>query len=272
MFEKQRFISRSEALAKPVVREARVSDIDRLVELEFETFDDVYKENPADPENVRSMIEARLGVAKELMIVGEVDGVVEGVMACQRTDKSADQIHSWEETTNYGTLVGTHVPDGKNFYIVNLAVSKKGSEHNLYNQLVAHMTGRFIEAQGEQAQFLSRIPQFSQWLGEQHINFDALSATDQDALAHEYVAATKIVDGKERTYDGVLYRYIQTGAQPVAIIRDGYIDPSSRNYEVLCVFGNPLPEKLRRSRIISHLAGRAIRYMSNFPVLVNKFL
>lgn len=253
---------------RSIVREARYEDIDRLVELEFETFHDVYDGGTFDANSVRNMMLTRLSIAQELMIVGEVDGRVEGVMACQRYNKGADDVKSWEETTNSGTLVGTHVPDGKNFYIVNLAITKKGTEHNLFHKLTFRMMARFVEARGEEAQLLSRIPQFSQWLIEQGIDFATLGYDEQNAWANQYVTVTKMINGKERLYDGVLRRYVEFGVKPVSVLRDSYNDPSSHNYEVLCIFKNPLPESLKRSRIISRLAGRAIRYALNHPGLL----
>ncbi len=261
--------SKFEKGPRSIVREARYEDIDRLVELEFETFHDVYQERPFNAEAVRNMMITRLSIAQELMIVGEVDGIIEGVMACQRTNHSASEVKSWEETTNNGTLVGTHIPDGKNFYIVNLAISKKGSEHDLFDQLTARMIARFVEVRGDEAQLLSRIPQFSQWLIEQGIDFGTLSNEEQDALAEKYVTVTKMVDGKERLYDGVLRRYVEFGVKPVSVLRDSYNDPRSHNYEVLCTFKNPLPESLKRNRIVSRLAARAIRYASNHPSLLH---
>jgi len=264
--------SARENKSTPVVREAQEADIDRLVELEFETFHDVYETHPVDPDRVRAMLVTRLAIIQELMIVGEVDGTVEGVMASQRTSKGYSQVKSWEETTNNGLLAGTHEPEGKNFYIVNLAVTKKGSQHNLSDQLIAATLGRFVGVQGEEAQLLSRIPQFRQWTEDRQIDFDSLSLADQDALAEKYVYETKVVNGRERLYDGVLQRYVDAGARPKAILRDSYTDPSSYNYEVLCTYENPLPEALRKNRVASSLAGRAIRYASNHPWLLKKIL
>jgi hypothetical protein len=259
-----------EKISAPHVRGARPDDIKRLVEIDFECFQDVYEASPVDPEDVHAMMATRLGVVRELMIVGEVGGAIEGVMACQRTDRDSSEVKSWEETTNNGTLVGTHVPSGKNFYIVNLAVTKKGSEHDLSAQLIAMMLGRFVEVQGKEAQLLSRIPQFSQWLEEKQIDFDSLTPDSQDALAEQYVGTTKVVDGKERLYDGLLQRYIDVGVKPVSVLRDGYADPSSRNYEVLCTYENPLPNALKRSRMASSLAGKIICYAANYPAILNK--
>jgi hypothetical protein len=73
---------------------------------------------------------------------------------------------------------------------------------------VARLLGNFIEVQGEVTHLLSRMPQFCEWLDEQHIGFDGLSADDKDALAEKYVCSTKLVDGEERLYDGMLQRYL----------------------------------------------------------------
>lgn len=239
-----------------------------MVELELETFQDVYEVNPVAPDAIRTMLENRLNIIEDLMIVGEVDGVIEGVMACQRTNKAASEVKSWEETTNYGTLKGTHNPTGKNFYVVNLAVSERGSAYNLSDQLIARMIGKFLEVQAEEAHLMSRIPQFSQWLEEREIPFDSLSIEAQDELAESYLHTTKIVDGKKRLYDGVLQRYVDVGCRPVALLRDGYEDPRSHNYGVLCKFENPLPDRFKRSRIVSLLAGKALQCASNHPSLL----
>jgi hypothetical protein len=98
---------------KLTVREARPDDINRVVEIDLECFPDVYEANPVEPEEIRRMMMTRLGIAQELMVVGEIDGCVEGTMTCQRTNLESDQIKSWEETTNNGTLVDTHMTSGK---------------------------------------------------------------------------------------------------------------------------------------------------------------
>src|SRR5947209_12530334 len=103
----------SEKGSKPYVREARSGDIKRLVEIDFECFQDVYEANPVDPKDVYAMMATRMATIQQLFIVGEIDGVIEGVMACQRTDRNYSEVKSWEETTNNGTLDGTHMPSGK---------------------------------------------------------------------------------------------------------------------------------------------------------------
>ena len=254
----------------PLVREARPEDMPRLVEVDLECFQDVYEANPVDPQEIQAMLETRQSIAKDLMVVGEIDGSIEGFMTCQRIGHEADQIKSWEETTNSGTLVGTHIPTGKNFYIVNLTVTDKGTEHDLSDQLIARLLGRFLEIQGEETYLLSRMPQFSQWLEESQIDFESLSDDVQDEFAQEYIGATKTVEGKEYLYDGMLRRYGEFGAKPVTVLRDGFVDPASHNYSVLCVFKNPLPEKLKRSRLVSRLAGLAVRYAANHPKVLSR--
>lgn len=257
-------------IVKPRVREARPEDIARLVEIDIELFQDVYEQNPKSTDDIHEMLVLRQAIAGNLMVVGEIDGQIEGFMTCLRTDKDDTQIRSWEETTNDGTLVGAHQPDGKNFYIVNLTATSKGSEHNLSDQLIARLFGRLLEAQVDKAYLLSRIPQFSQWTTEQEIIFEDLSEDEQDLLAETYAQATKIIDGKEYFYDGMLRRYAGSGAKPVAVLRDGYGDPASHNYSVLCVFENPLPDVLKRSRTLSVIAGYAVRRAANHPGIIER--
>lgn len=257
---------------KSRVREASPEDIPRLVEIDLECFEDIYEQDPVSPEEIYAMLETRQSIAGNLMVVGEIDGRIEGFMTCQRTDKDVTQVRNWAETTNDGTLVGTHIPEGKNFYIVNLTTTKRGSDYDLSDQLIARLYGRFLEIQGEEALLLSRIPQFSQWVLEQGIDFESLSAEDQDTLAESYIHATKRVDGRERLYDGMLERYARSGARPEAVLRDGFGDPASHNYSVLCVVDNPLPERLKRSRVISKLAGVTLRLAANHPRVIQKLL
>lgn len=252
------------------VREARPEDIERLVEIDLECFADVYDSHPTSPQEIHSMLLKRQGIAKELMIVGEVDGIIEGFMTCQRTNITAETLRTWEETTNNGTLIGTHNPSGRNFYVVNLTVTRKGSEHGLSDQLIAKLYGKFLEIQGEKAYLLSRIPQFSQWLEDQSINFEGLDPNTQDALVNEYLNITKMVNGKRRFYDGMLERYAAVGARPIRALRDGFIDPASKNYSVLCVVENPLPTRVKKSRTGSLLAGKAIGLASKHPSILRK--
>ncbi|HEY0965023.1 MAG TPA: hypothetical protein VGE13_00910 [Candidatus Saccharimonadales bacterium] len=257
-------------VAKPRVREAKPEDIARLVEIDMECFQDVYEQNPKSADDIHEMLALRQGIAGNLMVVGEIDGQIEGFMTCLRTDKDHTQITSWEETTNDGTLIDVHQPDGKNFYIVNLTTTGKGSEHNLSDQLIARLFGRLLEAQVEKAYLLSRIPQFSQWTAARQINFEDLSEDEQDLLAETYTQATKIVDGKECFYDGMLRRYAESGAKPVAVLRDGYGDPASHDYSVLCVFENPLPDVLKKNHTLSVVAGYVVRRVANHPKIIER--
>ncbi len=256
--------------SKPSVREAAPHDIPRLVEIDLEGFADVYDVNPVDRDNIHSMLEARQEVAGPLMVVGEIDGKIEGFMTCQRTNITPEELRSWDETTNHGTLTGTHNPIGRNFYVVNLTVTEKGSEYNLSDQLIARMYGRFLEIQGEKAYLLSRMPQFAQWLAEQGITFEDLSDDNQDELAWDYTGAAKVVAGKKRLYDGMLHRYSTFGAKPLKILRDGFTDPASHNYSVLCVVENPLPPIAKRSTIVSCLAGKSLSLVANHPFFLSK--
>lgn len=259
-----------EKKSKSRVREAKPEDIARLVDIDLECFKDVYKENPVSADDIHAMLAARQAIAGNLMVVGEIDGRIEGFMTCLRTDRDYTQVTSWEETTNHGTLVGAHAPEGKNFYIVNLTTTEKGSEYDLSDQLIARLLGRFLEAQANEVYLLSRIPQFSQWVVEQQLDFEGLPIEAQDELAERYVYMTKVVEGKERLYDGMLQRYAESGARPVAVLRDGFGDPASHNYSVLCIFNNPLPERLKANHIVSKVAGLAVRLAANHPKILNK--
>ncbi len=255
---------------RPFVRVATHDDIDRLVEIDLLCFDDVYGDQPPTSEDVHVMLTDRLNAAGELMVVGEVGGQVEGFMTCQITDKGPEDFITWEETTDNGHITGTHNPDGSSLYIVNMTVTPVGSEAGIGDMLIANMYGRFIERRKDSAQLLSRIPQFSKWLLEQEVEFSGLTEAEQDALAEDYIHATKPgKNGKPILYDGMLRRYGYAGAKPVKVIRNGFPDPVSHDYGVLCVVENPLG-RARHNRVAASLAGKAIKYLSQKPTIVQK--
>ena len=252
------------------IRLATPQDIERLVEIDLECFEDAYRDDPPSFEEMRERFDSRQRIAGELMLVGEVDDKIEGTMACQATDKEIEDFTSWEETTDNGYLTTTHNPDGRFFYVINLAVTPRGSEVNLSDFLVTNMYGRFVEQRKEATLLLSRIPDFSKWLEENNIEFDSLDPTEQDLLATGYLSATKIVEGKEVTYDGILRRMIREGSKPVRAVREGFQDPPSHNYGVLCIYEGPIPLALRRNKIVSKLAGKALIFASQHPAIVQK--
>lgn len=254
------------------IRLATPQDLDRLVEIDLECFEDAYREDPPSFEEMHERFSSRQRIAGDLMVVGEVNGRIEGTMACQVTDKRIEDFTSWEETTDNGYLTTTHNPSGKFFYVINLAVTPKGSEVNLSDFLVTNMYGRFVEQRKEATLLLSRIPDLSKWLQENNVEFERLTTLEQDALATEYLSATKIVEGKEVPYDGILHRMIREGSRPVRAVREGFQDPPSHNYGVLCTYEGPIPLKLRRNKVISKLAGRALIFASEHPTIMREML
>lgn len=253
------------------VRDVEQSDIGGLVDVDIECFSDVYENNPPVWNEVYEMLESRRQNAQGLMLIGQVEGRAEGFMTCQRINKSENEIVSWDDTTNYGTLDNTHQPDGKTFYVVNLTVTGKGSEHNLGDLLIGEMMKRFVESHTDQAYLLSRIPQFQEWLKQNNIEFDELTVSEQDELVNSYVFMTKEVNGKQVLYDGMLRRYASFGVKPVKAMRDGFKDPLSHDYSVLCRLDNPLPAYIRKNKIVSKIAGKAIRTATRHPKILDKF-
>lgn len=253
------------------VRPATPEDIHRLVEIDFECFDDAYREDPPSYDELYERFATRQQVIGDLLVVGEVDGQVEGSMACQVTDKHVDDFTSWEESTDDGYLTNTHDPDGRYFYVVNLAVTERGSEVGLSDLLVANLYGSFLEQRKESVLLLSRIPELNQWLVENGIDFENLNPEEQDEVVAEYVNATTVSDGKEVAYDRILRRMIRQGSTPVKPIRNGFQDPPSHNYGVLCTYEGPVPLAIRRNRLASKMAGKALKFASNHPDLLKRF-
>ncbi len=260
-----------EQRGKVRIRPATPGDIARLVEIDFECFNDAYREDPPSYEELYERFAARQQAIGELLVVGEIDGQVEGSMACQATDKYIDEFTSWEECTDNGRLTTTHDPEGRYFYVVNLAVTDRGSEVGLSNQLVANLYGRFVEQRKESVLMLSRIPDLGQWLEENGIDFETLEPEEQDKIVDIYVNTTTIIGGREVAYDTILRRMIRQGSKPVKAVREGFQDPPSHNYGVLCTYEGPIPKAIRRNRIASKMAGRALKFASQHPDLLKRF-
>ncbi len=254
------------------VRAATSEDIKRLVEIDLECFDDSYGDEPPPFEEIHEMLESRRNVIGDLMVVGELDGTIEGFMTCQVTDTHINDYTSWEETTDNGYLTTTHNPEGRYFYVVNMTVTEKGSAVNLSDFLIANLYSSFVEQRKESVLLLSRIPDFRQWLAENNIIFEDLEPSEQDKVADEYMRATTVVEGREVAYDRILRRMVREGSKPVKAIREGFQDPPSHNYGVLCTYEGPIPRSIRHNRITSKIAGKALRFASQHPAILKKFL
>lgn len=250
------------------IDEVQPDDVTRLTEIDIECFDDAYQQSPVSHLEVSRMLHARLQNAGDLMIKGTVNGRVEGFMTCMKTSLNADDIKSWEETTDRGTLQTTFDKNGENFYVVNLTVTPNGSAHRIGSALVANMIARLIEHNAKKAYLLGRIPGFKDWLINRDIDPDMASNTDLDALADEYAHETIIVDGIAVTRDPVLRRLHEFGTESVRIIRNGFDDAPSLNYSVLCEFNNPLG---RSNNILTRkVAAKALACASQRPAVIEK--
>lgn len=251
------------------VREASIGDIERLVDIDIQCFDDIYSEHPPDTESVEDMLTKRLKNAGELMIVGSVNDEIQGFMTCQIIDNDPSQITSWETTTNNGTLEGVDTQNGKYFYVVNMTVTKDGSNNNIGSMLVANMCARLIEAGAEKAFLLSRLPGFKSWVTSLGLDPSELDEQTVDSLATQYSNLT-IENGQNKApYDPMLRRYSEYGTRPVRLVKNGYEDPASLNYSMLCEFINPMG-KYRSNRVIRTLASKALKRASQHPEIITK--
>ncbi len=250
------------------IAEVQPEDITRLAEIDIECFGDAYEQSPVSSSEVGRMLHERLSNAGELMIKGVVNGKIEGFMTCMKTSLDAEDIKSWEETTNHGTLQTTFDKNGKNFYVVNLTVTPNGSANHIGSALVANMIARLIEHNAGKAYLLGRIPGFKDWLTNRDIDPDIASNAELDALADEYAHETIIVDGVVVTRDPVLRRLHEFGTKNVRVIRNGFDDAPSLNYSVLCEFNNPLAKS--NNILTRKVAAKALACASQHPSVIEK--
>ena len=103
---------------KMSVRQAKLSDVPRLLEIDAEIWPDFRA--------TREMFESRIETFPQGQFVVVVDGLVVGSAYSELIDYSvwSDKRFTWQEITNNGTIRQTHVVNGDSFYGVGMAVAK----------------------------------------------------------------------------------------------------------------------------------------------------
>jgi hypothetical protein len=259
-------------------REAIREDIDTLVDVDIRAFGSVYKDYDVDPitwrNELRQKFAGRLEKIRDWTEVFEKDGEILGFMTSCPTSKTPESFISWEQTTDNGTLETTYDPDGENVYVVSLSMLHEGSAIKGQNMLFAKQMGKFIAGQYKQAFFESRLPGLRAWVElqceDRGTNIDSLSREETNVLAQEYFSLTKTVKGKEVPYDRLLRVYDAVGCKFIKVLPDAYQDKPSMNYGAMCVFDNPLPEALRKSKFVSKVAGGVLGVISRSPWLTKQ--
>lgn len=261
-------------------RDVRMEDIPTLVDIDMRTFRNVYKHYGKSDEVLKQELLVKFTdrinlVGKDWVQVLEGDdGNLYGFMMNCPTSKPPEDFTSWEDTTDNGTLETTFDPDGEYLYVVSLSVLPEATKVDAQDMLFMATIGKLVAAGTTQAYFESRLPNFKRWVKsycrENEYEFDALTDEDKDSLASKYYQLKTNIDGKEVALDPLLRLYEGVGCKFEKVVPDAYQDDLSMNYGVVCVFDNPMPGILQKSRLASKACGKAIGMLSKYQRIAEK--
>lgn len=242
-FEDAHSVHENQKSSKSRIRDAEERDLDALVELDLMMFDKSYGSSKPPVQEVRDMLARRMkNVAdgRGKMVVCEVDGEVSGFGTYFRTNKPWDEFTTWEDSTNDGTLDGVTDPDGKYAYVVNMTVAPRGSSVRGMQKIMANLVADGLKEGIEYGYFVSRIPQLTEWLSSQGVDYKSATVEELDKWAEVYID-TKAVSkkGKEESIDYELRAYERFGFERGKLVKGGFSDEESLNYGV--TFKAPVP-------------------------------
>lgn len=231
------------------IRHPVEGDIKKLLEIEFDRYQTLYREHPGKLRQVENRFKKRLSIARKWMWVLEQEGDVLGFITGLPTNDDAEDFKSWELSTNYGTLEGKYNPDGRNVYVVNLDVKREATRKNGQYLLMSALGSKAITQGKNKVIFESRMPGFRDWMKEnEKAKFKAwnkLSKSEQQTHAEKYASLTTMVSGQEVLYDRLLRFYENSGFTFIKVYPNAFEDNESLNFGVLCVGHNPVPKSLR---------------------------
>jgi len=258
-------------------RGATFDDIERLVDVDMQAFEGVYKDY-GDREALRAELIEKFThrlelVGSDWLRVFEKDGEIAGFMNCCPTSKTPEEFESWEKTTDNGTLETTYDPDGKNIYIVSLSMLP-GVGEGARNMLFADQIGRMIEGGFERAFFESRLPGLAAWTQRQCKEtgqvFEDLTTEEKASYAEQYFKATKEVKGKQVPLDRLIRIYSQAGCNFTRVVPDAYEDVPSMNFGAVGIYENPVPKSLRNNWLVRKGLGKTVQALARSHKLMSK--
>jgi hypothetical protein len=270
-------ITNKDKQAKPKVRLATESDLDRLASIDLSRFRKAYGENVPSKEEVKEVFSKRLSNSPEWMFVVEVDGEVEGFVSAFRTNKGIEDFVSWEESTANGTLENRVDPNGKYVYITNMTINPVAVENGGEDMLIANLFANGIAEGVEYGYFVSRMPQFKRWLGRKlrSENKDSMPESQElHQLANEYADLKKTTKkGKEVRFDYELRMYEEAGFSLEKVVNDAFSDEASMNYGVLFKADVPPHNRtLKKIKPYRHFLASSLRFIARKPNLLRKVL
>lgn len=92
------------------------------------------------------------------LVVGKVDGKVEGYLSMQLVQSLSSPNFTWEQATDSGKMKLSHNPDGDWVFGVGLAVSLKGTESGVTQRLIDFGWDYIVKNNKKGAIFFTRVP------------------------------------------------------------------------------------------------------------------
>ncbi len=260
---------------KITIQKAKIKDINGMLEVEFERYAQLYKEQPEKKLIQRHTFERRLAIAKKWMWVARMDGRIVGFISGQPTDMKPKDFTSWEEVTDNGTLERTYKSGGKNVYVVNLDVSRSATKYDVQYMLMAALGGKLLKMGKDIAIFESRMPGFRTWIYEESNIGEKLwsKLTDKQKLdeAESYAAMKIDRKGKLVRKDRLLRFYEEAGMHFVKVLPNAFKDGESLDFGMLCTAKNPIPPKFRNS-VTNNLIGTLLSRIGKNEKLLSRFV
>lgn len=207
------------------VRPAVVADIDDVIRVCDQAWKGVWQGN-------RQMFIDRITTFPECgIVVGEIDGCIEGYVSVQLANDDTILRPTWDEATDSGHFTRTHNPYGEWLHGVGLAVTPKGCRAGMTESLISFLYDYMVANRKRGCRFMTRIPGYQRF---------------QESMSpEEYVRSQR----NERPLDPelrVLGNYGLVSIEPPIIFKDyveGGGDPRSCGLSTMVEILNPNLEK-----------------------------
>lgn len=261
---------------KIIIRPAKKTDIEGMLQVEFERYSQLYEEQPQKKNEIRRTFERRFAVASDWMWVAEVDHTVAGFISGQPTHMMPLDFTSWEEVTDNGTLEKTYQEDGRNVYVVNLDVSRFATKLDVQYMLMATLGSKLIKTGKDLAIFESRMPGFREWVYHESDSLNQ-SKWNKKTAKQKLEVATKYSEmrverrGKTVRKDRLLRFYEEAGFNFVKVMPNAFADGESLDFGMLCTAKNPLAPKFRNG-FSNKMVGSLLAKIGKNEKLLSKFV
>lgn len=218
MYYKEQFVFQNGTIHKAIIRNYRKTDFQGLIDIQRECFP------PPFPDELlwnEDQLASHLAHYPEGALCVEIEGELAGSLTGMLTDfNSGEAAHGWEEVTDRG-YIGTHNPNGKSFYIVDIGIKPAYRKMELGKLLQQAAYERVIVDGLERVIGGGRMPGYKRFS-------DEMTAADY---------AERVLAGELK--DPVITFLMRSGRTPVKLVADYLDDEDSGNYALLMEWRNP---------------------------------